>query len=1118
MGNTTIPIEEIKNANSHISAMSLTRSWANLFRKYALNETEDLSDDPASSFNLFMHLTAQGAAKSMYEQAARINETNESTAILPKSLLHKLSADDLKGIFGHPASTMIAFCVRKQDILEQAILVDKETGLRRLIVAKGMNVNYESHPPFVLPYDVIINLKPVTSSYTDPKTGITKSQTVNNIYAYYDMPSIENDGMRTLYGINNQYISTREIRYKDELYVALFLKVFQLERKEVKFYVSDPDTADCTISFKDKLVGVDVYRITGGKKPVETLMVGTAEGTKNTSKNYYNYSYDYKRNAQNFNLIFNKSDNAKLNVGDTIRAIVYTTKGTEGNIKFPYMAYNLTSMIIFYDQDLSIAAQNAMLNFVALAFARDAEATGGKDTMTLEEIRETIIAKRYSRGILITLQEIVNKAKSYGYDCYKIRHDVINMYFRTSGKIIYKDMTLSTGTSAFYFDLSKKGRLIPGYNYYMIEPTDVFKYDKTTKKFNYIPRYSENPDDETVESYEEYSKKYNTADDPESVIEVSFPFFMRYDNTSNPKITVYDMNVKTTDFLAFTKYNENFALDKADIQYIRVQRNPYRGVTDGSYNEDISNSYYITFLVYTGENTLNKMYLQYKQENSPINSDDFDNYNKQYMIFNIEMIGTLSDEKYQIDPRLVKIVNADTMVKDGYIAYQAIISTNNFISDDKQIQMRGIKRSNNLGTDYSSLYPMDVEVKFVITGRFSDIGNNAAYNCITYESDPIKLVRYLTDYFGIDFDIQTSEERYECYDSNVPKTYKQQIFILNPDYDPSITDNQDPNHYEYKVKRNLDGEINFLPGMDANGNTVYVPIYEVNHELGDPIIDYTPISDSERNFGPVENREYYILIDELNDVYEKVENLYEFDPNVTYYRAQTQILHKKGDRKIFDKNSGELLIDETDISNPLVEYHSLPPEYIGILKNVSWINRLYFSNAEMYETIRDLYNSMVDNITAIKKILFDGGLIYCGLKNTSGNSKKYSAYKLSTNETEYIKNIALKFVFRVKFKNAEAIDYKVEQIIAATSNYVNNLGDNDLSIDGLFEKIKEAVPDIQYINLTQLNNYFNGEVQTILNDPEVKTELLTIAQKVVTDSDGNISFEPDVTVNVVATD
>ena len=67
----------------------------------------------------------------------------------------------------------------------------------------------------------------------------------------------------------------------------------------------------------------------------------------------------------------------------------------------------------------------------------------------------------------------------------------------------------------------------------------------------------------------------------------------------------------------------------------------------------------------------------------------------------------------------------------------------------------------------------------------------------------------------------------------------------------------------------------------------------------------------------------------------------------------------------------------------------------------------------------------------------------------------------------------------------------------------------------MFDSIKSAVPDILYINILQMNNYTNGEVQTILNDTSITDEVLTVSQKIVYDSDGNISFKPNITVQVV---
>ena len=176
---------------------------------------------------------------------------------------------------------------------------------------------------------------------------------------------------------------------------------------------------------------------------------------------------------------------------------------------------------------------------------------------------------------------------------------------------------------------------------------------------------------------------------------------------------------------------------------------------------------------------------------------------------------------------------------------------------------------------------------------------------------------------------------------------------------------------------------------------------------------------------------------------------------------------------------------------------------------------MYFAGEEMYEKIRSFYLEMIDRMITIKNTLFDGGTIVLGLQTTSGASKKYRAYNLETNNGEYLNNIALKFTFRVKYKDNSSLDYKRDQIINATVNYVNNLGDNNLSTDQLFDAIKAEVPDIEYINILNINNYTNGSVQTIINDTSVSSEMLTLSQKVIVDDNGDVDFEPDVTINVV---
>ena len=1122
---TTIAIEDIIDANSHNSAMGLTVAWAETFRKYAMESYEELSDDPASSFNIFTHLTAQGAAKMMYEQAARISETNESTAILPKSLLNKMSSEELTGIFGTPASTTVAFCVKKDEIIKYS-LPDTVDKVNKLIINKEMVATFESHPSFKLPYNVIINCKPVITTVVD-ETGSTITDTKYNIFANYDMPSAENDGMRSVFQIYNNNISSREMRFEGNTYVCFFLKMFQINRKISEFYVRDPYTADTTLTFDNLLVGVEVFR-----KPANSsrwsLMRGFPEGNA-LSTNSYNYSYDYKRNSQNYNILFSKmNDDTALKVGDTIRAIVYTTEGSKGNIDFPFMIHNVNDLSIEYNQDLNDAYQNGLLNIICLAFARDSSSSGGKDSLTFEEIRASLIAKNYSRNILVTNTEIINFGATKGLTVSQIQQDLLSMIYSSSDKLIYDGMILSTGSNNLYFDISKKKKLLNGYNYYMIEPSDVFKYDKSTNRFVYIPSKSDDPNVELIEPWNEYVDIYNNADDVESVTEVSFPLYMRYENTDTPTIRIYDFYTNVTETLKFVEFNEVTTLDKLDISFLRVLRNPFKGSMTGTFDKDMANTYYLSFTVYTGENTINKILEQANTldvSKRYVNSDDIDEYLKQYVLFDIEIIGDLTGKTFNLDPTRLKIANLDTMSQDGFIAYQATFETSNFVNDSSELQVRGVRSSLTAINDYNNYVSMDTKVHFKITGKFVDDDNNPTkQSCIAYETDSVTLCREISKTFNINFDIESKIPGYETYPNNIPETYNAIVYAKNLEYDPGISDPQDPRSYQEKVETK-DGKVIFRIQGDAG-----TPKYVIARNVGDLKLEYTKVPDEDIEDGPSDLKEYYIRkIDhvsggdtfyakDMNDdyIYQKVE-ITSFDPSIDYFYAKSIIRHKKGDYVWYDRATDKPLDLPADELDDYVNKYAkpLPVEYVGICKNVPWINRLYMNSEPMYETIHALYNDLINRTDEVRKNLFDGGSIYCGLYRTSGKSKKFKAYKLSDGTQEQLNNVAMKFVFRVKYKDNDSLEYKESRIVNAVINYINNIGNNDVSIDAMFDSIKSAVPDILYINILQMNNYTNGEVQTILNDTSITDEVLTVSQKIVYDSDGNISFKPNITVQVV---
>ena len=1101
-----VDINDIIDANSHTSAMSLTKSWADTFKKYALNKNEELSDDPGSSFNIFLHLTAQGAAKMMYEQAARINEITEDTAILPKSLLNKLNSEELSGIYGAPASTTVAFCIKEQDIIDNSVpITEKFDALttRNLVINKELSVTFESHPSFVLPYNVIIYCKPIKESYIE--NGETKYRIIYNIYGNYDLPDSSNDGMRSVFGINSPNISSRKMRYENETYIAFFLKMYQMTRKEETFYISNNMTADVSFQFDDSLIGFELFRNKVGTNNWILMGPGTPEGNDITSENGYNYSYDYKRSSQNLNLIFSKlGDKTSLNVGDNLKCVIYSTLGTEGNIDFPYMINNLNNMVITYNQDMSITNQSKMVDIVCLAFARDSKSSGGKDQLDLETIRQNLITKKYSRQILITNNEIINKCKEYGLDAYKARGDIISIYYRAVDKLEYKDMILSTGTNDFEFDIADMKPLLEGYNIYLIRPTDVFEYDQDNKKFKYRPLVNNKDPSKNLDSYLQYVEKYNESSNINNILQACFPFFIQYRNTSNPLVTVYDMNVDTSEFLEFTSYDESVTLDKCDISFMNIYRNPYKGFENGSFDQESADTYYVSFVVYTGENTLNKIYQQCHDPdgNNYVNSKILEEYNKQYLKINVKMFGVASENTYQVDPTSVMITNIDTMLDDKYIKYQLTFTTSNYVNDNKQIFLKGVRNASSLSNDYSSLIPVDTTVKFIIEGSFTNSEINPYNkNSIVYQSDSVKLVNFIDSAFGLEFDIKTKTLEYYKYESDIPYRYTSIVYKKNPNYDSSIKDQQNPNYYQYLCKTDENG-IPLFNIIEIDGNTVSVPIFDIAHNVGDIKYYYTNLETG------VEYDE-----DDLTD---------EQKLNTDLFKASVKYIHKAGDVKWYKKDpvtGADILVenvtDEYAAAKTDLYMLQKPTEYVGVIRNVPWTDRLYFSGETMYTMIRSMYTDIIDRINTIKDTLFDGGEIYAGLKRTSGQSNKYRAYILSSGANQFIKNIALRISYRVKFKNNDTIDYKKQNIVDYTVKYINGIGDDCFSIDGLFEYIKTQVPDIEYINITKINDYENGSVQTILNDPTVTNEILTVSQKVIVSDNGEISFEPNITVDVI---
>ena len=84
-------------------------------------------------------------------------------------------------------------------------------------------------------------------------------------------------------------------------------------------------------------------------------------------------------------------------------------------------------------------------------------------------------------------------------------------------------------------------------------------------------------------------------------------------------------------------------MDKVDVPFLKILRNPFKGSIDGTFEKDLANTYFFSFVLHTGSNTLEKIYAQCHDPDDKINyvnSPDESIYLKQYISFTEELPNT----------------------------------------------------------------------------------------------------------------------------------------------------------------------------------------------------------------------------------------------------------------------------------------------------------------------------------------------------------------------------------------------------------------------------------------------------------------------------------------------
>lgn len=1050
------------NINNIKSAEAICSAWSNIFESTCLDTTGEVFDKKPTGFvQTFLTLTSQSAATAFYEQQMYLNEVNPSTAILKKSLISGLSNTEIAGIYAKPSSARFAFCMKKNQIVNaidslSSSFLPTDT---YLILNKDTIFNIDGYPSFTLKRNVKIMYK--TIRYTDNE-GIRRERT--NVYALYD----DNDIVgKTVNSMNSYTVETREITYKGEVFVLLYLDCLQETRTYTEFTVVNSSSPDFKVNYTDNLCGFEIYVEESKGQWVE--IKAYPEGSTLTGDHDCFYSIKSVDNeTSSINITFNKNVYGyKPSATQKIKFVVWTTYGSSGNIEFPNLSDGgLNNLYCNLNQDVTDKRQSVINNIEVLIMVKDTKSSGGRDELSFTDLKRYVISKKRANDTITTEKQLSDKCYENDFDVKKIRHDVINQNYRAYR--VFKDgndNTIASTMTPFRFNYEIDNQSYPFNNisHTMVTPKNIFVdqgdfyfYDKDNKMTvsEYIKEKANEDNDKDV------SFKHQTF----------FPFIAHIDAGKYVQVNVIDPNIDSTNIpISCEMVNDN-AQDSISISNFTIYRNycgekeqyePLWNNTAGDnfyYDKQFFGGYRVFFVCTFGNAQMGTI-TNGQFENVMFKVKISSETNSQYFISkNCYAEPVAKGDRYKF------IVSFDLFVDDTTIDYSKnrfYIENNKYVNHELGTIESGTKGwvpypvSSN---DIPNTRYMDFDLSFEIGAFFKC--SNTEYNDLKID-DPNNL--YLNTYDGNWLSSEErgalGTERYYCVTSY--KSDKMRIMRdLTDDVYMNVKIDTKETYYTYVGD---DGESIDLFDCkeDSEGKFVYG-------------------ADTEENFN-----KYFSVVD--------------------------------GKPKYID-NTWE---DYVSIGgNSFKKEVPLTTNYECTLYDVLAIDRIYTTKMNYSNLISSFYGYL-DDIDSVRNYLIDGFQLFCGVKKTEGVSQKFKIRRVSDNYESNLNSLSVSFEFDIKMENLIEYDedYVKETLIETLVEYINGFDKEYLSFDSIYDLMKTSVPNIAYINAKKMNGYDVGEYQTIINDKTNVQEAMSVrmipAEDATDDNLDTIEFVPAIIINFI---
>ena len=303
------------------------------------------------------------------------NELFLNRAFLSSSIYNWGKLLDTPSLLAYPARMNVVMSISKNDIIANSIPVNGNPNIREFVINKA-NKFFAEGIPFLLQNSVRILL-------------IRESSNNFSVTAQYLLNDIDD----VLEELSSPYIKTYVENIDDKSYVMMALTIWQMELQQKTFSIYSNEIFDniyFNTEFKDQLAYFEIYY----KHNNETIPLPYYFNDVVKPKEEKHCFYALP-DVDKFQLYFSSTPNSfRPAYNSEILLNLYTTVGSKGNFNF-----NLDVPITFKFQDDGIDIKSIMVSTLTNSY-------GGYDILTIEEFRQKLINKLYTRDSIISEKDL----------------------------------------------------------------------------------------------------------------------------------------------------------------------------------------------------------------------------------------------------------------------------------------------------------------------------------------------------------------------------------------------------------------------------------------------------------------------------------------------------------------------------------------------------------------------------------------------------------------------------------------------------------------------------------------------------------------------------------------